>query len=171
MTRFLLFKTLARLSAMALLAPMAWAQVAVQDPDWKELAVPPPAFSVERLIPIEMPSYVTLKFGVDPKTLTLDKDSIVRMVVVATNSTGGVTAMYEGIRCSTNEFKTYARANGSGPWQPVGEPRWRDLADNNTSRHALALARQGICEGRTAAARSVEAMISTLRGRDLKVNL
>ena len=37
------------------------------DPDWKETDAPTaPAFSTSQLLPIEMPSYVSLKFGVDP---------------------------------------------------------------------------------------------------------
>lgn len=153
------------------LAAAAVAQSDVKDPDYKERAAPPaPAFNASRVIPLEMPSYMTVRFGVDPATLAISDDGIVRYVMVATSPSGTQTAMYEGIRCSTNEFKTYARAGSSGQWQPIKDPQWRELNDNNTSKHALALARQGACEGRTATAVSVPAMISTLRGRDIRVN-
>jgi hypothetical protein len=88
----------------------ATAQLAAQDPDWKELdAPPPPAFELSRLLPFEVSAGSTLKFGIDPATLQLGSDGILRYVVVARSSTGTVNAMYEGLRCSTGEVRTYAR--------------------------------------------------------------
>ena len=66
---------------LCLLAWGAFAQVASDDPDWKEATVPaPPAFNKDKLIPIEMPRYVTLAFGVDPATLAIAPDGIVHHV-------------------------------------------------------------------------------------------
>lgn len=157
------------LAALALgTSSMAIAQVFVEDPDWKEVAVPaPPAFDKDRLIAVAMPPYVTLRFGVDPATLTITSDGVIRYVMVAqspnSGSGGTPSAMYEGIRCASGEFKTYARFNASGQWTALNDPQWRSLNDNNTSRHALALARQGACDGRSARSRSVSAIISTLK--------
>ena len=157
---------------------IAIAQVFVEDPDWKEVDVPTaPSFDKDRLIPVNMPPYVTLRFGVDPATLTITSDGVIRYVMVAQNSignrnnnngnsgtsNGAVSAMYEGIRCASGEFKTYARFNASGQWAPLNNPQWRPLNDNNTSRHALALARQGACDGRSARARSVPTIINALK--------
>lgn len=143
---------------------VAQAALPTADLDWKEADVPnAPAFSTSKLLPIEMPSYVSLKFGVDPATLTITPDGIVRYVVVAVNASGSVNAMFEGIRCATGEVKTYARSNASGVWANVKEPLWRDLTDNLPSKHALALARQGVCDGRSAAASSAADIIKALK--------
>ncbi len=156
---------------------VAIGQVFVEDPDWKEVDVPtPPSFDKDRLIPVTMPPYVTLRFGVDPATVTITSDGVIRYVMVAQNNNSGggsgtssampsamTSAMYEGIRCASGEFKTYARFNASGQWAAVNNPQWRSLYDNNTSKHALALARQGACDGRSARARSVSAIISALK--------
>ncbi|MFZ4481919.1 MAG: CNP1-like family protein [Rhodoferax sp.] len=124
---------------------------------------PPPAFEVKRLIPIDMPKYVSLRFGVDPATLSIAPDGIVRYVVVAISPTGSVTAMYEGIRCSAAEVKTFARYNTSAAnWSAVADPQWQRLNDNLPSKHALALAQQGLCEGRSTAVRSVPDLIKAL---------
>lgn len=134
------------------------------DPDWKEAEVPaPPAFGTSQLLPIEMPSYVSLKFAVDPATLTITPDGIVRYVMVAVNTSGSVNAMFEGIRCATGEVKTYARSNASGAWVKVKEPQWRNLTDNLPSKHALAFARQGACDGRSAAASSAADIVKALK--------
>lgn len=139
---------------MALAAVAACAQTPVDVPEWtEEKAAPPPAYSQDRLIPIEMPSYVTLKVGIDPETVTVGADAVVRYVVVMRNVSGSVNAAYEGILCTSGEVKTYARTSASGSWVAVEQPQWRPMTDNLPSRHAYAIAQQGGCEGRTAARR------------------
>lgn len=146
--------TPALLGALALtLVTHLHAQIGPDDPDWKESDEPaPPAFSVDQLLPLEMPAYVSLKIGIDPATLAISPDGILRYVVVARNAGGSVNAMYEGIRCATGEVKTYARASGSGNWSIVSQPEWRDLTDNLPSKHAWVFARQAACQGRAVAA-------------------
>jgi hypothetical protein len=131
--------------------------------DWKESEAPPaPAFNKGKLLPIDMPHYVTLQFGVDPATLVITPDGVVRYVVVASNATGSISAMYEGIRCATGQVKTYARFASNGQWSSIQDPQWRGLNDNLPSRHALALANQGVCETPTIAASSVKGIVNAL---------
>ncbi|MBA3057122.1 MAG: CNP1-like family protein [Gammaproteobacteria bacterium] len=156
------FKNLLGLGLM-LLAVGSGAQV-VDKPDWTESeAPPPPAFNPDRLVPVDMPSYVTLRFGVDPATLAITPDGIVRYVMVAKNATGSISAMYEGIRCASGEVKTYARYSTIGRWSAVKEPQWQALNDNQPSRHAMALARQGACDGRAMPARSAADIVRALK--------
>lgn len=140
------------LLGLACCALGAQAQGPVDDPDWKETEVPaPPKFDPTRRVGIEMPPYVSMKFGIDPATLAITPDGIVRYVMVAVSPSGAVNAFYEGIRCATGEVKSYARANASGVWTIVKTPEWRRLNDNQPSKHALELARQGACEGNASA--------------------
>lgn len=133
------------------------------DPDWKESDTPtPPSFSQTRLIPIDMPPYVSLRFGVDPQTISVTSDGIVRYVVVASNASGSLNAMFEGLRCATGEVKTYARASANAQWSIVQNPGWQSLKGNQSSRHALSLARQGACEGRTSRS-STDAIVKMLK--------
>ncbi|MGJ7544467.1 CNP1-like family protein [Variovorax sp. LT1R16] len=116
-----------------------------QGPDWKESDTPPaPAFDLRRLVPIEVPAYMTLKFGVDPATIVITGDGLVRYVVVGTNKAGNaVNAFYEGVRCATGEMKSYARSSGNG-WETVANPEWRPMVLMN-SNYTHALAVQGLC--------------------------
>ena len=140
------------------------AQLIDLDPDWKEVEIPaPPAFNPARLIPLEMPRFVSTKVGVDPETFRITSDGIVRYVVVATSPGGNINASYEGIRCQTGEVKTYARYGATGKWNPMADPQWKPLDGNQPSMHALVLARQGACEGRSAASRSAAEIISKLK--------
>lgn len=136
---------------VALFACQAMAQNTLDNPDWvEEKAPPPPAYSTDKLIVIDMPSYVSLHVGVDPATIAVGNDGIVRYVVVMRNATGTINAAYEGIRCVSDEVKTYARMGSNGEWSMVQEPQWKAVNDNMPSRHAQAIARQGACSARLA---------------------
>ena len=155
---------LAWLLALGLFGGCAWAQLKDRDPDWKELDAPPaPAFNKDKLLDVDMPVHVNLRFGVDPSTLTITDDGIVRYVMVATNAAGSINAMYEGIRCHTGEVKIYARYSAAGQWVMLMEPPWLPLSGKQPSKHALAFARQGACvEGATA--RSPQDIVNRLKG-------
>ena len=128
---------------------LAWADAS--DSDWQETEVPPPpAFSTNHLLMLDMPRYLSVKLGIDPATLQITPDGVVRYVLVSTSPQGLVNALYEGIRCATGEVKTYARTSGTNPWTLVRQAGWRGLHDAQPSRHALVFARQGACEGNSA---------------------
>ena len=138
------------------------------DPEWQESQVPPPpAFDLKRLLPIEMPPYMSLKFGVDPATLAITPDGIVRYVVVATSNSGAVNAYYEGVRCTTDEVKVYARSSG-GAWEMVSSPEWKRISDLN-SRYTKALAFQSVCRGRAPRA-STGDMLRELKRSEILTN-
>lgn len=130
--------------ALAFAAGAAQAQLAPPDPDWKEAQVPaPPPLRTEGLIAIELPGS-TLRFGVDPASIGIGADGIVRYVVVASSSSGAVNAFYEGVRCSTGEVKLYARHNPGSGWVQTRDVEWQPLQDRS-SRHSMLIARNGAC--------------------------
>jgi hypothetical protein len=140
-------------SVVALSCGTAWSQSGngLDNPDWVEEPVPPPpAFVSERQIGISMPPHVSVKVGVDPDTIAVGMDGVVRYVAIMTNANGNTNAVYEGIRCISDEVKTYARLNAAGQWNMVKEPVWKGLGENMPSRHAFAVARQGACQNRLA---------------------
>ena len=140
------------------------AQLADLDPDWKELDIRPPAgFQTRNLVPVEMPRYVSVKIGVDPDSLVVSPDGIVRYVVVAVSPGGNINAAYEGIWCRAGEVKIYARAGSDQKWDAVPDPQWTKLNSSQPSMHALALARQGVCDGRSAAAHSPQDIVRKLK--------
>jgi hypothetical protein len=115
--------------------------------DWQESPTPPPpAFDVDRLVTIGMPGYMTLRFGVDPATIVVTNDGVVRYVVVARNPAGGaINAFYEGVRCATEQMKGYARSSG-GDWETTTDPQWRSFRAMNSS-YTKAIAQQALCRG------------------------
>ncbi|MGH8831815.1 MAG: CNP1-like family protein [Polaromonas sp.] len=142
----------------------AWAQRAVDDPDWKESEVPPPpAFDVSKLITFDVSLNSSLVYGVDPASIRIsDSDSVVRYVMVATSASGARNVMYEGIRCSTGEYKTYARYSPDGRWNMVANAEWRSMFGNMPSKHALRFAKAGACDS-AAPVSSVHALVTRLK--------
>jgi hypothetical protein len=148
--------------ALLFAASVANAQVAPTDPDWREVEAPPaPAYTVDGLLALDAPRS-SLRFGVAPASITIGADGIVRYVVVATGPSGAVNAMYEGIRCKTGEYKTYARHNPGSGWVIAKDPQWLSLQAAPMPRHALAIARSAACVGHGAAP-SVERIVRDLR--------
>ena len=146
--------------ALLLAASAAHAQLADVNPDWQETEAPaPPPLRTTGLIPLEIPGS-QLRFGVDPASVSLGSDGVIRYVVVASSTSGAVNGIYEGIRCNTAEYKVYARNSGSG-WSVAGSD-WRALHDQPRSRHSLLVARTGACIGR-GPNRSAARIVSDLR--------
>jgi hypothetical protein len=154
------------------LPSLAQAQAYVlEDPaDWKEIETPPPpAFDVKKLITFEVSPNSQLVYGVDPAAVSISqKDGVVRYVMVASNASGARNVMYEGIRCSTGEFKTYARQSSDGKWTHVSNPEWRSLFENMPSKHALRFARAGACDS-SAPATSVNVLVSRLKNPNFRM--
>ena len=118
------------------------------NPDWKETeAPPPPALRTQGLIPVEMPSGLSLRFAVDPASVSVGADGVVRYVIVASSPTGAVNAMYEGLRCNTAEVKVYARHNPDSGWVPAKDGKWQVLQGTPNYRYSLNVARNGACFG------------------------
>jgi hypothetical protein len=150
-------------TALLLGAGSTGAQWLADPNDWKEADTPPPpAFELKRLVRFEGPAYSSLQFAIDPATLNIGKDGVVRYVVVISSPSGTVNAMYEGIRCVTGEFKTYARHNPDSGWNKVQNAEWRSVFATSPSQHALRLAKQGVCTN-AAPASSVEAIVRELK--------
>ena len=146
------------------LSSAVWAQVAVEDPEWKESEVPPPpAFDFGKLVNFEVSPNSSLVYGVDPASISITKsDGVVRYVMVATSASGVRNVMYEGLRCSTGEFKTYARYSPEGRWNMVSNPEWRTLFGSMPSKHALRFAQAGACDN-AAVPLSVNALVRRLK--------
>lgn len=117
---------------------------------WVESAVAPPtAFSTAVLQPFEVMKNSTLTYGIDPASLSVGEDGVVRFVMVARSASGALNVLYQGIRCATAETKTYARLSDKGSWNTSPDVQWQALSFRGPTRPAMILARQGVCQGRT----------------------
>lgn len=132
---------------------------------WKDGDTPPPpAYNVSRLIGVDMPSYSSIKLGIDPDTIRIDrKNQIVRYIVVA-RGPSALNASYEGIHCATGEYRVYAHQIEHGSWIKSSDSEWKAMTGQGgfSARYPYELARDGLCVG-TVMRSSVDAMVRELR--------
>jgi len=138
------------LASAGLMAPAAHALNQPEEaPPWQEAQVTPPAsFSTESVAAFVLEAQSNMRLGIDPKTLTIDPDGVVRYVLVAKSSQGALNVLYEGIRCASAEVKVYARWDNVSSWNTSGKAEWEPLSYRGTTRRAMQMARGGVCEGK-----------------------
>lgn len=149
-------------------ASASYSQLLATDPDWKESEAPAPkALNLNSLVPFEVATVSNLTWAMDPTTVTIVGDGLVRYVAVARSQSGVLNALYEVINCSNGTVKTYARIvakesdAAARSWTIVSDPQWKSLREL-PSKHALELAKQGVCTGDTAA-QSVNEIVTSLK--------
>ncbi|MFP3740302.1 CNP1-like family protein, partial [Burkholderia sp. SIMBA_019] len=64
-----------------------------------------------QLLPFDVSNNTQLKFAVDPASLSVGSDGVVRYAIVITSPGGARNINYEGIRCDTYEWRLYASLN------------------------------------------------------------
>lgn len=150
------------------LTSSALAQLLATDPDWKESEAPPPAaLNLKGLVPFEVSTTSNLSWALDPAAVTIVGDGLVRYVAIARSQSGVLNALYEVINCSNGTVKTYARIvakesdAAARSWTIVSDPQWKSLREL-PSKHALELAKQGVCTGDTAA-QNVNEIVASLK--------
>ena len=140
------------------------AQTFSDSADWKESDVPPPpAYDMGKLLTFDVTRSSPLVYGVDPASVSIsNSDGIVRYVVVATTAAGAKNVIYEGLRCSTGEVRTYARAKPDGSWVAVVNSEWRSAYDISLPRHSLRFAKVAACQ-QAAPVSSVRELVRKLK--------
>ncbi len=143
---------LARASLLALTCLICtnftWAADDDEKP-WQEMATEAPkTFSTDQLQTFTVSQNSSLTYGIDPQTLTVGEDWVVRFVMVARSPSGALNVLYEGIRCQSGEVKTYARwDNNRSAWHTPQNTTWKPLSLDGATRPATVLAMEGLCNG------------------------
>ena len=135
-------------AAALLLAAAVQAQPLPQQAQPPSEAPPPPPLRLEGLVPLDVARSPGVRWGLDPQSLQVTPDGLVRYVAIAQSDSGAVNAFYETLNCVTAEVKVQARRGRDGDWVRAGESQaWRSLQDGAATRHSLAMARSGACNG------------------------
>ena len=115
----------------------------------QEQAVPPPSLDKARLVEVKstLAADTDFRFFIDPESVSVGEDRIVRYVLVARSPSGSESVTFEGIRC-LGEYRVYAVGHPDGTW--AGRPsEWRTIVRDPRVSQAT-LARQYFCPGRSA---------------------
>ena len=107
-----------------------WEKRNLQGPPAEEEVAPPAYPQPANLLEFRLPDPEGFRFFVDRTTLSVDKDGVVRYVLVARSSEGAQSVTYEGLRCQTAENRVFAVGQPDGTWvsarsawRAIGAPR------------------------------------------------
>lgn len=106
---------------------------------WEELQAKLPAYpNIKQVLPLEVASARPTQFFVDPKSIAVSEDGVVRYSLIAKSSSGVLNVSYEGIRCETREKKLYAFGRQDSAWSRNRFAKWEGiLPSRNPQQNAL----------------------------------
>ena len=106
----------------------------------REEAVTPPPFPQRgKLIEFPMADAAGFHFFVDGSTLSVDKQGIVRYVLVAQSPNGAQNVSFEGLRCPAAQHRIYATGQADGTWIPAARATWQPVTQARRWQMALYL--------------------------------
>jgi hypothetical protein len=86
------------------------------------------------------------RYYVDESSLSIgESDKVARYTLVVKSKTGAKNVFYEGIRCNTEEYKTYAFGVGKKKMKPMRDPQWRPIENYRHTKHRLDLLNFYLC--------------------------
>lgn len=119
------------------------------EPDqWKEQRTDLPAYPDGQHY-IEVPvdrAGANLQMFIDEPALSVGADGVVRYTLTLRSSSGTENVFYEGIRCSTQEGRSYAYGTSAGKWQMLGGTPWQFLRNLGVQSYRLELYRYYLCD-------------------------
>lgn len=135
------------------IANLAAAQADSQKSDWereqearefKEADLALPALpKKEALIDFFVSGASSFRFFIDPASLSVGPDYVVRYTLVARSASGYENISYQGIRCGAGSYKIFAFGN-DGRWQRSNS-EWQEIVPKSVQRWHNALRRQYFC--------------------------
>lgn len=161
------------LPAFAALAAQAAGQANVQKSDWEleqerrdwkehEVALPP--LPKGGLIEFFVSSASSFKFFIDPQSLSVGVDGVVRYTLMARSASGAETVSYEGIRCGgAGLYRAYAFGNG-GAWSKSTRTDWRPIEPKSVQRWHNELRGSYFCPNGVSIATAAEGLDALRRG-------
>ena len=115
-----------------------------REPEWKEKwqeadYVLPPYPKGANLVEVQVEGPTSFAFFLDAQSIAINEDEVVRYTLVARSPSGSENVTFEGMRCETGEYKSYAFGSSERTWSVSRSAEWypiRDL-DRNKIRYSL----------------------------------
>ncbi len=131
---------------------------------WVELELKLPPFpKTENLIAFDVSGASNSRFYVDPQSIAVGSDGVVRYTLVIKGSGGAENISYEGIRCETREQKYYAFGRRDGTWSNARSREWRRIEYKDTDRQHGVLYVDYLCIDRKKPVKSPAEAIQRLK--------
>ena len=102
----------------------------LRDSSEPEVALPAPPKG--ELVEFFVSSASSFTFFIDPQTLSVGADGVVRYTLVARSRSGAENVSYEGMRCENGTYRVYAIGN-AGRWATT-QAEWRRIEPRSVQR-------------------------------------
>lgn len=134
-------------------------------PEWKEVEVALPAMpEAKSLIEVYVSAASTNHFFVDPASLSVGEDGVVRYVVSVKSPSGASSVNFEGMRCDSRERRLYAFGRGDNTWSRARNSAWTRISNAGANRYPYVLMREYFCPGGVAIRNAAEGLDALKRG-------
>lgn len=132
---------------------------------WKEIEAQLPAMpKVADSIPLFVSAATDNEFFVDPKSVSVGEDGVVRYSLIVRSSGGALNVSFEGIRCSSHEKKLYAFGRPDGSWSRNKYAKWSPIEYKDRNRQHHMLFDDFFCPGYLIVKDAAEAVYALKRG-------
>lgn len=156
---------------LAFLLVTGTAGAADETAPWQEVEVEPPAFPAQNgLTDIYVSAAATNRFMIDPATISVGTDGVVRYVLVVLTSGGATNVSFEGIRCKEWTWKLYATGRPDRTWSKSRIIEWRPIENKPVNRHHAMIAKELFCPYANPVRDADEARDALRRGKHPSVN-
>lgn len=123
----------------------------VEDSEWAEVRVELPEYpSDQNLVEVDLDiPRSRFTYLVDGKTLFSNpEDGTIQYTLVMQSERGGKNIIFETMRCSTMEYKTYAYGDSrTNNWRRLRNPQWQGIRESRTNPYHQQLWQSYFCRG------------------------
>jgi hypothetical protein len=119
---------------------------------WKESEVTLPPYPKDQdLLAVPLLATDTLKIYIDRASLSRGPDRVARFSLVVESPSGARSVFYDGLRCETREYKTYAIGSPEQTFAPVKHAAWRPIPRLAANAFRYQLYQHYICDAHASA--------------------
>lgn len=104
----------------------------------------------------------TLKIYLDRKSISRAPDRVARFTLVVESRSGARSIFYDGLRCETKQYKTYAIGTENHTFVPASDPQWRTIPRPEINAFRYRLYDRYVCDEHNSA-RAPEQILRLLK--------
>lgn len=139
-----------------------------EEAKWEELELVLPKLAKEEdFLPIYVSAAAVNRFFVDPASVSVGSDGVVRYTLLIATPGGVKNLSYEGMRCLTRERRVLAIGRGDGTWSLAKGKQWEKIREGGVNRYHAALFQEYFCPGGVIVRNADEAIQALRRGGPL----
>jgi hypothetical protein len=142
-----------------------------EEKPWKEIEAQLPAYpKLEEALPFFVSAATDNQFFIDPKSISVGSDDVVRYTLIAKSPSGVLNVSFEGMRCRGHEKKSYAFGRADGAWSRNKYAKWEAIKFEERNRQHHMLYDDFFCPNTISVRDANEAISALKRGNNTRAD-